>query len=106
MNKPGENSNAAPKDVPAQPIPSCHIDLEAQAYYIGRIERRLQFLRKKIPTVTDAEKRKFEILEAQALQWACDELSKLLESNRKFYRHFASRFAEKEPEKAKAPHLG
>lgn len=85
-------------------IPS-HDDLDTQALYISRIERRCVFLQARIAGTTAKhqisknnyeQRKKFEELELASLLWAVQQLRIVLESHRRLFAYFEKRFKERE----------
>ncbi len=68
--------------------------LEKQKSHLSRIERRVAYLKLRIAEGS-CKRIEFEIVELEALEWACVELRKVIASNELIMRHFAAKFAER-----------
>ncbi len=94
---------AASKSV--EPVQPFHESLELQEYHLGRLERRIIFLKERIDGKTKThqisrhnfeQRRQYEIFELNALIWAHRELRKVVDSNRRLMKHFSEKFKSKE----------
>ena len=63
---------------------------QTKVYWLGRIERRVSFLKLKLSAIEN----KWELKELEALEWALVECKRALKTDAMLLRHFAKRFKE------------